>query len=187
VVENITSLQIYVYKEDLADFPQWNITAETMTVLNYLCYKATCYYHGRVWEAWFTMDIPINAGPWKLRGLPGLILKACDARQHYVFECTGIEKLKRREPILMYKGATNPELATTREKYLKELKQFYENYTNALLSMGICVSIIDDSGKEIEFIETPNKVLADHHAMMTSRVNARDRYKKIPYNPIELK
>jgi hypothetical protein len=132
------------------------------------------------------MDIPVNAGPWKLHGLPGLILKANDDRQHYVFECNGIEKLKRHEPILMYKDVTNPDLATTREKYLKTLKHFYENYVNSLLASGCNVWIVDDSGKKIEEIETQNTKFTDQNWSFTMKVNARDRYKKIPYNPIEL-
>ena len=190
-VENISNFSMYVFNENLEDFPQWNITRDTQTILNYLCYKAICKYHGRVWEAWFTLDIPINAGPWKLHGLPGLILKANDERQHYKFECNGIERLKNPEPILMYevayKAASDPNHTGTREQYLKELNQFYNNYVNSLLANGCCVAITDDSGKEIEFIETPNQRYADRNIQFSVRVNARDRYKKIPYNPIELK
>lgn len=190
-VENISNLSMYVFNEDLADFPEWNITGETLTIFNYLCHKATCYYHGRVWEAWFTLDIPFNAGPWKLRGLPGLILKVNDEQYHYVFECTGIEKLKHPVPILLYEGAvkavSNPAHTVTREKYLKELRQFYDNYVNTMLSMGYCVYVTDDSGKEIEYIETPNRKYADLGVQFSIGINARDRNKKIPYNPIELK
>ena len=186
VVEHITTLQMHVYKEDLADFPKWNITTETLTILNYFCYKAVCYYHGRIWEAWFTMDIPINAGPWKLRGLPGLILKANDSRQHYVFECIGIEKLKHPVPILLYENAVNSIHSSTREKYLKALNQFYDNYVNTALSMGFGVFIQDDSGKIIEYIEPTNNILTDKGVAMSIGFYARDRYKKIPYNPIEL-
>jgi GLPGLI family protein len=188
VCDNISIFQAYAYNEDLVDFPEWSITTETMTVLNYLCYKATCHYHGRNWEAWFTFDIPINTGPWKLRGLPGLILKANDDRQHYVFECSGIEK--RREPIIMYerayKDASNPAHTGTRKQYLKDLRKFYENYVDWLLINGSHVWLLDDSGKKIEEIEPLNTKFTDQKWSFTHKVNARDRYKKIPYNPIEL-
>ncbi len=55
----------------------WTIAEDsTATFLGYDCILAESDYHGRHWKAWFTPEIPIPFGPWKLRGLPGLILKA---------------------------------------------------------------------------------------------------------------
>ena len=67
--------------------PDWEIYTDTEEILGYPCQKAKTRYGGRDWTAWFAADIPIGEGPWLLRGLPGLILKAEDAEQHYVFEC----------------------------------------------------------------------------------------------------
>ena len=53
----------------------WKITKESQKILGYACYKATTKFRGRDYIAWFTPDIPYNFGPWKLGGLPGLILK----------------------------------------------------------------------------------------------------------------
>jgi GLPGLI family protein len=190
VIDNISNFSVHVFNENLADFPKWNITDDTMTILTYPCYKATCCYHGRNWIVWFTMDIPVNVGPWKLHGLPGLILKANDDKLHYVFECNGIEKLKIHEPILMYwmayKAASNPTHTGTRDKYMKAQRQFYENYVNSLLASGCNVWIVDDSGKKIEALETPNTRYTDRNISYTMNVNIRDRNRKIPYNPIEL-
>jgi hypothetical protein len=54
------------------------------------------------------------------------------------------------------------------------------------LASGCSVFIVDDSGKRIEIIETPNKVFSDRNISFSANINARDRNKKIPYNPIEL-
>ena len=189
VVENIMTFNMSIYKEELTD-QIWGITGEITTILDYLCYKAVCTYRGRIWEAWFTMDIPINAGPWKFRGLPGLIMKVADERQHYVFECTGIEKLKKPEPILMYEAAypstVNPDFKYTRDMFLDALRDFHVNYLNSLLSMGYNVRIVDSSGKVIESIETPNTTWKDQNMSYWTTINARDRNRKVPYNPIEL-
>ena len=54
----------------------WELIDDTLTVAGYLCKTATCQLHGRNWTALYSEDIPTSAGPWKLCGLPGLILKA---------------------------------------------------------------------------------------------------------------
>lgn len=70
----------------------WTITEDTLTVLNYPCQKATTKFRGRNYSAWFTLDIPIGDGPWKLCGLPGMILKAEDANGIFHFQAIGIEQ-----------------------------------------------------------------------------------------------
>jgi len=188
VIDNITIFQMHVFNEDLPITKlEWNITSETKTILNHLCYKASSNFRGRKWEAWFTMEIPINAGPWKLRGLPGLILKASDERNHYVFECTGIEKLKQPEPIIMYEAAypaaSNPKHTGTREYYYQSLREFHENYVNSLLSIGYSIRVFNDAGDIVEHIETTNP---REKMSWGTTIHLRDRYRKIPYNPIEL-
>lgn len=56
----------------------WTLYEDTTTILNIVCQKATMKFRGREYTAWFTMDLPINDGPWKIYGLPGLILKVED-------------------------------------------------------------------------------------------------------------
>ena len=54
----------------------WTLTDDTLTVSGYLCQQATCKFRGVEWHVWYTEDIPSSAGPWRLRGLPGLIVEA---------------------------------------------------------------------------------------------------------------
>jgi GLPGLI family protein len=58
----------------------WIITSDTMRILGYRCLKATCSFRGRRYEVWFTPEIPIADGPWKFKGLPGLVLSVEDDR-----------------------------------------------------------------------------------------------------------
>ena len=55
---------------------KWTLSDDTLTVGGYLCKTATCQLHGRKWTVHYSEDIPTSAGPWKLCGLPGLVLKA---------------------------------------------------------------------------------------------------------------
>lgn len=68
----------------------WIITEDTTTVLNFSCHKAITEFRGRRYAAWFTTDIPVDDGPWKLFGLPGLILKAEDEEEIFSFEVFGL-------------------------------------------------------------------------------------------------
>lgn len=46
---------------------------------------------GRKWQVWYAEDIPVNSGPWKLGGLPGLILEAKDESGHVSMTASAIE------------------------------------------------------------------------------------------------
>jgi len=54
----------------------------------YECLKATGHFRGRDYEVWFTPDIPISSGPFKLGGLPGMILEArtTDGLAQFLFQ-----------------------------------------------------------------------------------------------------
>lgn len=54
----------------------WTLTDDTLTVSDYLCQQAMATFRGLEWHVWYTEEIPSSAGPWRLRGLPGLIVKA---------------------------------------------------------------------------------------------------------------
>lgn len=73
----------------------WKITGDTASFAGLHCQKATTHFKGRDYTAWFCPDIPFHGGPWKLSGLPGLILEAYDTRKQVVFSFDGIEDLTK--------------------------------------------------------------------------------------------
>jgi len=54
----------------------WKLTDDTITICGYLCKTAMCNIYGRKWMVCYTEEIPSTAGPWKLYGLPGMIVDA---------------------------------------------------------------------------------------------------------------
>ena len=82
----------------------WAISSDTTSFLDYACQKATLNFRGRNYVAWFSPQIPVNDGPWKFFGLPGLILKVKDTEGQFDFECIGLENLNTPYIIEMPKG-----------------------------------------------------------------------------------
>lgn len=95
---DIASEKFYLMEEKLP-FQEWQLQDETAEVMGYKCQKASCYFKGRNYTAWFTMDIPINDGPYKFYGLPGLILKIEDTDKLFRFTAIGLERLENTEII----------------------------------------------------------------------------------------
>ncbi|MDR1369716.1 MAG: GLPGLI family protein [Dysgonamonadaceae bacterium] len=121
--------------EEKIPLQDWEIEDDTLTVIGYLCQKATCKFRGREYIAWFTIDIPINNGPWKFGGLPGLILKVCDKDKFYNFECIGIENHKKKYPIKIFKLSKQFK-KEDRMKLWKRKKDTQENYYQIMGIVG---------------------------------------------------
>jgi GLPGLI family protein len=82
----------------------WKISNDTMTIANFKCRKATGDFRGRHYTVWFTEEIPLPYGPWKLHGLPGIILDAMDSEKMFIAKLKSIqyplnEAFDTREPV----------------------------------------------------------------------------------------
>lgn len=63
----------------------WSITQEFKTISGFKAQRAEGLFRGRKYIAWFTNEIPIKYGPWKLNSLPGLILNVSDDKNEVLF------------------------------------------------------------------------------------------------------
>lgn len=81
------------YVKDPLHEPSWKILPDTKNISGYACQKATGNFRGRDYDVWFTNEIPIQAGPWKLNGLPGLIIYAEDHTGSIRFTATSVSEL----------------------------------------------------------------------------------------------
>lgn len=66
----------------------WSLADSFKMIGTFNCQKATCRFRDQNYIAWFAADIPIQAGPHSLNGLPGLILEAMntDKHEYYYFK-----------------------------------------------------------------------------------------------------
>jgi len=114
----------YLYTEDLNLF-DWKISGETDSIFGYKVQKATTCFGGRNWIAWFAPEIPYNDGPYKFNGLPGLILKIHDSRNHYLFEVVSIEIPQVKTPIYFTERTY---IRTTKEGFFRAWNSFRESF-----------------------------------------------------------
>ncbi|AJW64164.1 Protein of unknown function (Porph_ging) [Elizabethkingia miricola] len=89
--------QASAYTEDRP--MKWTLTEDTDNISGYKVFKATCNFGGRKWIAWYTKDIQISDGPYKFRGLPGLIVKVQDDKGDYIYTLLAEEKMNNSFPL----------------------------------------------------------------------------------------
>jgi GLPGLI family protein len=140
--------ELHYYTEPLGE-QRWNIVEDSITtVLGYECLMAKSDYHGRNWTAWFAPEIPLSFGPWKFRGLPGLILKA-ETAGGFSFIATGLERSDRAITPMYSKGEYSK---ITRIK-AQESQEFFENNQESILKAqngGLAkITYSDENGNEI--------------------------------------
>ncbi|OJV87187.1 MAG: hypothetical protein BGO34_12615 [Bacteroidia bacterium 44-10] len=139
VTDYIGHGEYVVYEDDLHN-QDWQVTDSLKTILGYNCQQVVCDFRGRHWTVWFTPDIPVSNGPWKLGGLPGLIMEAYDDNHHYHFYIVGVEK-KNNLPITWGEpfSKDRKHIKTNRVDFLKA-KMFHGRsgleLTNPELSRG---------------------------------------------------
>lgn len=81
----------YKYTEPMNGI-SWTLEEGDSLICGYNCDKAYATIRGRKWTVWYTLDIPVSDGPWKLHGLPGIILKADEKNGDFSFEAISITK-----------------------------------------------------------------------------------------------
>lgn len=91
--ENFINIKFGYYSFKTTDPMNWTISDETKTVQGYKLQKATTTFGGRNWTAWFSKDIPFNEGPFKFRGLPGLIFEMQDSSNNFIYHLIKSQKL----------------------------------------------------------------------------------------------
>ncbi len=141
------------------DVIPWKLSDETKTSGNYTLQKATAKWGGRNWTAWFSKDINLNEGPYKFRGLPGLIFEIQDDKANYkftmnksyklekTFDTTGfLENFAGMKPVKISQDKIVKMQLQNYENPLREFKESFsnnENPENKFFIMGVEVKSKD--------------------------------------------
>ena len=142
------SLQGYRYADSL-HAQTWTMGDSTREVLGYTCQQATADFRGRHWTAWFATDIPVSDGPWKLGGLPGLILEAYDEGQQHVFTAVGLERVADEPIIFNQKDGHNRRFEpTNRLDFLRMERRFLMD-SNSFIQMETGIDLLGDEPNRV--------------------------------------
>lgn len=128
------------------------------SILGYTCQKATCSFGGRNYEAWYTIEIPISDGPYKFKGLPGLIVRVADVEKEHIFQLYGVKNYcKDMAP--MYANAQKLQ-TTTAQGFAKAVKVYladlYRKYGG---NTDISYSNPDGESKTLRNIRAKNNYI----------------------------
>ena len=144
------------YDEPFSEI-DWVVAEDsTQTILDYQCVMATTDYHGRKWTVWFTPEIPIQDGPWKFCGLPGLIMEASEPSGQHRFTVTGIETSS--QPIFPvfntdYQKMDRVDMLRALRHYRENSNAMFKAATGYELGGGVDAPVTEESRK-YDYLET---------------------------------
>ena len=176
--EGQTTVREFIFPHDYEGYEStpdivWTLTDDTLTVGGYLCQQATATHRGVAWTVCYTEEIPSSAGSWRLRGLPGLIVKA--ESEAHTFCLTEL----RKEASSITAPEQRPDVQ--RMKYAKLLKHRNEIYGNRQYAKNPTY-YVPDLGGSINNIDVLN-----HDGQQLVFANGRPLLTKAHvYQPLEM-
>ena len=177
--EGQTTVREFIFPHDYEGYEStpdivWTLTDDTLTVGGYLCQQATATHRGVAWTVCYTEEIPSSAGSWRLRGLPGLIVKA--ESEAHTFCLTEL----RKEASSIIAPEQRPDVQ--RMKYAKLLKHRNEIYGNRQYAKNPTYYVPDLGGS------INNMDVLNHDGQQLVFANGRPLLTKAHvYQPLELK
>ncbi|MFO7872907.1 MAG: GLPGLI family protein [Bacteroidales bacterium] len=147
----------FIYQED-KNICSWTLHSEISNYKGYSIQKASCSFGGRDWIAWFSTEVSYSDGPHKFSGLPGLILKLYDTRNHYLFEMASVEVAANGHVIEF------PErnyIQTTKAQFFQARSHFRENIINRAAEAGLDIESQQTAAENLRRRNNPIELTAD--------------------------
>lgn len=116
----------YMYYKEPIPLVNWVLEPdEIKMVAKYQSKKAKAHLYGRDWEVYYTEEIPIGAGPWKISGLPGLVTEAYTVDGLFHYTLVGFEQLSDEEAAIVVEPWGSKGVAATEKSKKAVLKDLY--------------------------------------------------------------
>ena len=174
----------FSYKTE--DKINWKLSNETKKSGEYNLQKATTNFGGRNWTAWFAKEVILNEGPYKFRGLPGLIFEIEDDKKNFKFSLAKSQKFKNTydtsEFLESFSGkkpiAINEKILLKKrmELFNDPLQDFKEQYKNSNGAGKFSVL-----GTEIKSIDQFKELTERYQEMMRKENNPIELNKALKY------
>jgi GLPGLI family protein len=129
------SADVFV-KEEMNLF-NWQLCDEERQILGYNCQIAKTLFRGRNYIVWFTTELPFKAAPWKIHGLPGVVLQVMTEDDFLHIKARTIRIQEASEIINPYRKEKYMTWEEFKKIYLVKLKESSERNRRMLLAMGI--------------------------------------------------
>lgn len=131
---------------------QWELLPEKKIVDGLECKKAVTKYRGKIWEVWYAPSITLPYGPWKLHGLPGIIVEANDSEKTFNYRMVSISYDVEKIPEIP-ESRVNKVLSA--KEYLLFQDDFYNNVILTPATRGVTITAsshnIVEGNRETEF------------------------------------
>ena len=175
--ENFLNVDDKYYTFSSSDQMSWKILDSTKNYKNYKVQKAHTYWGGRSWTAWFSSDIPIPEGPYKFRGLPGLIIQLSDTKNNFNYTLISFKKMDVEFDThnVVETNLGDTAIKITLAKYQKLLSDVYNNPFSEFENMKDQDWQLNIYDRKIKTIEGLNEIKSQYQSDI-----------KKYYNPIEL-
>jgi len=132
----------------------WEFSPEEIMIGDYLCKKATAFFRGRHYTAWYSEKIPLPIGPWKFHGLPGIILKVSDDNNEVQFILKNVEIPYEHNiafpDVFALSLVTIQEYAEIREEASMRSSELFQQKLMSKLPRGATIEMTEDGTNEIE-------------------------------------
>lgn len=141
----------------------WKISSEKEKIGEWNAQKAEADFAGRHWIAWFSTEIPIQDGPYKFRGLPGLIVKIEDKTGSHKMELKGIKNITGNVDINVFEVK---EIAVNSKQFQKVLKEYENDPTKGIKQIQMGGTSIVLTGKD----GTSTKIAKEQEERLKARI-----------------
>ena len=141
----------------------WKILPDKQKIGNWETQKATTEFAGRKWTAWFCSDIPIQDGPYKFSGLPGLVVKLEDDTHSHLYNLIAIKNLGALEPEI-YTFQISKEIPLKSAEYKKLLLEHRKDPAKGLRQISMDNGVVlnmANSAENDKFLKEREKRLKE--------------------------